>query len=123
MSPGILVRQKGDMSPLVQCNRHGCPRYAAGLLRMCIPAAGDREHKVPALMLPVPLALCEAHAKEAKAEQFMTPEWRMQMRTVLRNRGALAVPDFENAWVELLSFQDAEDMAGQLEQAGHAGHA
>lgn len=71
---------------------------------MNIPAAGDPDHKLPPLQLQVPLFLCANHFKEAAAQDFQTREWREQMRAVLERRGALVVPDFENAWLDIVPF-------------------
>lgn len=97
------------------CDRHGCPIRANGMLRMNIPPIGYEKDDVEPLQLPVPLCLCDFHAKEAKALDFQTTEWCGDVRRVLKNRGSDLSPDFENAWLDVVPF-------GQMPMFGeHAG--
>ncbi len=98
----VTIRKQGETSPVHKCTAHGCKGLARGALRMNIPAV-DPEH--PALQLPVPLLLCDNHASLlATAQDFMTTEWQQRMLVVLKNRGAIAVPDFTKAWLDVVPF-------------------
>lgn len=97
----VEIRKQGETSPVHKCTAHGCKALARGALRMNIPAV-DPDH--PALQLPVPLLLCDNHVLLATAQDFMTTEWQQQMLVVLKNRGAVAVPDFTKAWLDLVPF-------------------
>lgn len=114
----VEIRKQGETSPVHKCSAHGCKALARGSLRMNIPAV-DPEH--PALQLPVPLLLCDNHAQLATAQDFMTTEWQQEMLRVLKARGAVAVPDFPKAWLDVVPFgvQNAIS-AGAAPQKGEA---
>lgn len=112
-----IIHNLGPTSSVRLCDRHGCPSNAHGLLRLNIPSASDK--KDPPLQLLVPLALCTAHAKDAVPQAFMPLEWKTKMRDVLKARGATAVPDFENAWLDLAPF-NADPVAEGMAALGNA---
>ena len=106
-----VIKTLGPTSLVRRCNRHGCQKMVHGFLRMNIPAADDPQHKHPPLQLPVPLLLCDEHMKEANARDFQTESWRQEMRTALRNRGAKVDPDFKNAWLDIVPFEQGNEVS------------
>ncbi len=85
---------------------------------MNVPSVDPKD---PPLQLPVPLFMCPLHFNLATAQDFITEEWQQQMLTVLKNRGATAVPDFSKAFLDISPFDQSNGItAGPAPAAGHA---